>query len=68
MAVNESRSLNGDLKEGITDGVIKKLAPNRGGSNTDFAAAQAVYNDLHHELYDQAVNMVNTVAERITAL
>ncbi len=31
MAVNESRSMNADLREGLTDGVVKKVAPNRGG-------------------------------------
>lgn len=31
MAVNESRSMNADLKEGLTDGVVKKIAPDRGG-------------------------------------
>lgn len=31
MAVNETRSLNGDLAEGLTDGVVKKLTPDRGG-------------------------------------
>lgn len=32
MAVNNSRSMNADLQEGITDGSVKKVAPNRGGS------------------------------------
>lgn len=31
MAVNETRSMNGDLREGLTDGVVKKLTPDRGG-------------------------------------
>jgi hypothetical protein len=31
MAVNETRSLNRELAEGITDGVVKKLTPDRGG-------------------------------------
>lgn len=31
MAVNESRSMNADLREGLTDGVVKKIAPDRGG-------------------------------------
>lgn len=31
MAVNESRSMNADLREGLTDGVVKKLTPDRGG-------------------------------------
>lgn len=31
MAVNETRSLNGDLAEGISDGVVRKACPDRGG-------------------------------------
>ena len=31
MAVNESRSLNTDLKEGLTDGLVIKRTPDRGG-------------------------------------
>lgn len=29
--VNEERSLNHDMMEGISDGTVKKLAPDRGG-------------------------------------
>lgn len=31
MAVNQSRSMNAELHEGATDGVFKKVAPDRGG-------------------------------------
>jgi len=31
MAVNETRSLSQDLREGLTDGSVKKDAPDRGG-------------------------------------
>jgi len=31
MAVNESRSLNADLQEGLTDGIVIKRTPDRGG-------------------------------------
>lgn len=31
MAVNESRSLNTDLIEGLTDGLVIKSTPGRGG-------------------------------------
>jgi len=31
MAVNESRSMNADMKQGAKDGVYKHLTPNRGG-------------------------------------
>jgi len=53
MAVNESRSMNADLREGITDGVVKKLAPNR-GNLTDAGAAQAMYGVLDPEYFDPA--------------
>lgn len=68
MAVNEERSMNDDLKEGITDGWIKKATPNRGGSTSDFGSSQSMYSDLHSELYDQAFRYANNMAERITAL
>lgn len=35
MAINMSRSLNGDLHEGMTDGRYRKVAPNRGGEVED---------------------------------
>ncbi len=31
MAVNETRSMNGDLQKGQVDGLLKGLAPDRGG-------------------------------------
>jgi hypothetical protein len=31
MAVNESRSMNNDLRLGATDGTFKNLTPDRGG-------------------------------------
>jgi len=31
MAVNESRSMNNDLRLGATDGAFKNLTPDRGG-------------------------------------
>jgi hypothetical protein len=35
MAVNETRSLNGDLQQGMNDGVLKSLTPDRGGEVED---------------------------------
>lgn len=32
MAVNNSRSMNADLQEGLLDGRVKTLTPDRGGS------------------------------------
>jgi hypothetical protein len=52
MAVNESRSMNGDLTMGITDGSVKKLAPNRGGDTRDFMLTKNVFANLATDLYD----------------
>ena len=69
MAVNESRSLNGDLEEGISDGSVHKRTPDRGGV--------VEYNS--HAAYDGSNTMVHTgggaqtvggytVSSRITSL
>jgi hypothetical protein len=50
MAVNQTRSMNQDLAEGISDGVVKKLTPDRGGLQ-DSAEIAAVKSALH-EIYD----------------
>lgn len=40
--VNETRNLHGELLEGLTDGLVVKLLPNRGGSVTaDRQSAEA---------------------------
>lgn len=52
MAVNESRSMNADLREGITDGMVKKPNPDRGGFPNDNADAGSVRATLSEELYD----------------
>jgi len=57
MAVNETRSLNADLREGITDGMVKKATPDRGGDLFDSHCADAVRAALSDELYDPVVGM-----------
>jgi hypothetical protein len=52
MAVNETRSMNEDLREGITDGVVKKATPDRGGDLFDLNSASAVRSSLSQALYD----------------
>lgn len=52
MAVNESRSMNADLREGITDGMVKKPTPDRGGDLFDINAASIVRSSLSQDLYD----------------
>lgn len=42
MAVNESRSLTRDLREGLTDGTVKKWNPDRGGNPNDNESAMIV--------------------------
>lgn len=69
MAVNETRSLNNDLREGLTDGVVKKVNPNRGGFPNDDHCFQMVYQNLSADLYDTvlsnpaAASMAARVAE-----
>lgn len=67
MAVNESRSMNAELREGITDGWIKKIAPNRGGDRKDFAESAMMMNNLSNELYDTAKWQLDELADRITS-
>lgn len=52
MAVNETRNMNQDLREGITDGMVKKINPNRGGFPNDDHCFQMVYSTLSQDLYD----------------
>lgn len=52
MAVNETRSMNEDLLAGITDGIVKKSSPNRGGDMYDEHCIDAVNMILHQDLYD----------------
>lgn len=40
MAVNNSRSMNADLKAGALDGVYKNLTPDRGGDTEDAYVAK----------------------------
>ncbi len=54
MAVNESRSMNQELAEGLTDGVVKKLAPNRSGFPNDLASAHMMASLLDGGLYDMS--------------
>jgi hypothetical protein len=55
MAVNETRNMNQDLREGITDGMVKKSTPDRGGDLFDGHCADGVRAALSRELYDPVV-------------
>lgn len=65
MAVNESRNMTEELKEGVTDGWIKKVAPNRGGDRKDFSESAEMMSNLSHDLYDVALGQANALANRI---
>jgi hypothetical protein len=49
MAVNETRSMNVDLEEGVTDGSLKKPEPNRGGDVEP--TTRIAREDLHFDYY-----------------
>lgn len=70
MAVNESRSMNADLREGITDGVVKKVNPNRGGTPNDDLSMRGVYDALGSRLYDPSFSELYKAeyADRLTTL
>jgi len=44
--------MNADLQEGITDGMVKKASPDRGGFPNDDMDAGAVRSALSRDLYD----------------
>jgi len=70
MAVNEDRNMNADLREGLTDGMVKKLTPNRGGTPNDFGLAQRMYDTLPYDLYDPSFDggRVSELAGRQTRI
>lgn len=59
MAVNESRSMNNDLRRGATDGKFKNLTPDRGGDVDPTAVTireqelQVQYNITDAEVFPQ---------------
>ena len=53
MAVNTSRSMNGDLHDGINDGRLKSLTPGRGGERTDdYAVTRAKMLQTQYNVVD----------------
>jgi hypothetical protein len=68
MAVNETRSMNADLREGLTDGRIKKVAPNRGGFPNDAHLAGAELGRLGFDLYDPSFYGNTSPSQRQTEL
>ena len=70
MAVNETRSMNADLREGITDGMVKKASPDRGGTPNDDFDAMSSRAVLSQDLYDPVAGgnpMQGYAAERLTS-
>jgi hypothetical protein len=69
MAVNETRSLNVDLRKGLTDGSVKKAAPDRGGV-VEYDPVERNAN-LHRDLYDPSLSVEGELASshlRVTTL
>lgn len=68
--VNDSRSLNGDLREGISDGTVKKLGPNRGGDTTSKGAQAVMQGLLPSDRYDFSYSTAAAaaIANRVTSL
>ena len=64
MAVNETRNLSAELRNGITDGSVKKQAPDRGGSvegdHTNHVL-QTQYGALTYGSLEQVESMANRV-------
>ena len=71
MAVNESRSMNADLREGLTDGTVKKIYPNR-GCVTDPENAAVQTEQLHtgwgHYDFSFSPAVQKSIEERSTIL
>lgn len=64
MAVNETRSMNADLREGLTDGSVKKDAPDRGG----VTEPDAHQRHLLQQQYGTSVGYADEAARRLTQL
>lgn len=67
MAVNTSRSLNGDLAMGIADGSVKRLTPDRGG---DISSDDDILKPLLPSFYDAVASesVARAVSDRITKI
>lgn len=69
MAVNDSRSMNGDLALGIADGTTKHSTPDRGGvvsSTGDSVAARGMLAGIYDAM--ESKSTASAVARRITHL
>lgn len=66
MAVNESRSMTNDLHEGITDGVVKKDAPDRGGVVEPDAHQQSLLQEQYNMI--SSYGAASEVVRRVTSL
>jgi len=60
--------MNSDLRDGITDGVVKKINPNRGGFPNDDDCMRDVSYELHSDLYDPSFQTGRAYADRLTTL
>lgn len=67
MAVNESRSMKNELSLGLSDGVVKNVAPDRGGV-TEADASAAMRRLLMDEYDANSYGRGPAAAARITTL
>lgn len=58
MAVNNTRSMNGDLHKGVNDGRLKSLAPDRGGD------VEASHIKVRSNLLQTQYNIVDFMAKK----
>lgn len=70
MAVNETRNLGQELRSGLSDGTVRKSAPNRGGAGVDEYAFQKSMRLVSDEYYgyDGADVAHNVIAARLTTV
>lgn len=69
MAVNETRSLTYDLREGLSDGSVKKINPDRGGQPNDKYSALAQQTWRNQQYGSVTSSMAaDEVADRYTNL
>lgn len=65
---NESVSMNASLAEGISDGVVKKAAPDRGGRNAKSIADEDAVKAQLQQQYDAVYSSGTAAASRLTNL
>lgn len=65
MAVNESRNLSRDLREGLTDGSVKKAARDRGGEVEYQDGREGLPQDMYGYSPSDPRGTIDSVASRL---